>query len=159
MTFLSVLIYSFKWNSYFEKVPWERIEFWHAIVLAILTGILAIVTLYNAIMDFFDDKGTFYNFDNHKRPKYTRLVYRVSDIWIVYNMIALKNCERETYAWDGFDVLVFCYELPLFRKGFERMPRIGWESLPSGWRRAPSSKHQSKTLHSNCIFCKVRFNV
>ena len=80
MTFLSVLIYSFKWNSYFEKVPWERIEFWHAIVLAILTGILAIVTLYNAIMDFFDDKGTFYNFDNHKRPKYTRLVYRVSDI-------------------------------------------------------------------------------
>merc|ERR1719370_328282 len=32
MTFLSVLIYSFKWNSYFEKVPWERIEFWHAII-------------------------------------------------------------------------------------------------------------------------------
>ena len=57
MTFLSVLIYSFKWNSYFEKVPWERIEFWHAIIVAILTGILAIVTLYNALMEFPEDKG------------------------------------------------------------------------------------------------------
>ena len=57
MTFLSVLIYSFKWNSSFQKVPWERIEFWHAIILAILTEILAIVTLYNALMDFSDDKG------------------------------------------------------------------------------------------------------
>ena len=57
MTFLSVLIYSFKWNSSFQKVPWERIEFWHAIILAILTEILAIVTLYNAFIDFSDDKG------------------------------------------------------------------------------------------------------
>ena len=59
MTFLSVMIYSFKWNSYFEKVPWERIEFWHAIIVAILTGSLAIVTLFNALMEFPDDKGKF----------------------------------------------------------------------------------------------------
>ena len=57
MTFLSVMIYSFKWNSYFEKVPWERIEFLHAILVAILTGILTIVTFYNALMEFSDDKG------------------------------------------------------------------------------------------------------